>query len=399
MINQVTSQIDLRAKFDDLKQNKLTIKADNFKDRISEGRNLEIKVLIEDKSNEESLKLKANSFKDKISDTPKLELKALVSEKTSEEPVKVKANSFRDKLLFSETSSLKSSNIEVKQVSFDFTRDIQPVAKTPSYVQEKIDEAKQGIKKEISTAPPKKSGQVINLSGEKLLTLNESLTKVGKTNLLTNQGLKNIQEIIGKVTEGSPLSLNELNDLKKFSELVIENSDKLGVNKETFIELNKLVTGVQVATENLDIKKKEFTKNTEIVNQKLDKLVEVVSDPKLNLDSNFVEMLNLLRQRYKGIIASGNPALIAMFSTYIDKVIQTVDDVKTGKQTDPTIFRKLHVDYDKFVDNLFKYLSENKVPSKDEIREYMGELADSFIDMIKTDVLPNVQSNTEQNTG
>ncbi|MFN8578984.1 MAG: hypothetical protein U0354_19320 [Candidatus Sericytochromatia bacterium] len=398
MISQMINETDLRSKFNELNKSKLTIKANNFKERIADEKTLELKVLIEDKSNSEEIKLKANDFKERISDTKTLEIKTLVSDKSSELPTKLKADNFRDKLLFSESKNLKSSNIEVKQVKFDFTNEKDTNnEKTPDYIQVNIDKAKNDIKEDISTEKPKKTGQVINLSGEKLLSLTESLTAVEKASLLSKSGLKEIDQIIGKVVGGEPLNLSELNQLKKFSDLIIENSDKLGIKKEVFVELNKLITGVQVATEKYDIKKKEFMKNTEIVNQKLDSLVQIISDPSLKLDSNFVEMLQLLRQRYKGIIASGNPALIAMFSTYIDKVIKTVEDIKSGKQTDPTIFRKLHNDYDKFVDTLFKYLSENKVPSKDEIKQYMGELADSFIDMLNNDFLPDVKTDNKNN--
>lgn len=398
MISRIVNETDLKSKFDELNKSKLTVKASNFKERIYDERTLELKVLIEDKSNSEDIKLKANNFKERISDPKTLEIKSLVSEKSLETPTKLKADNFRDKLLFSSSTNLKSSNVDAKRVKFDFVEEKNDNEKTPDYIQNNINKAKEEIKQDISIETPKKTGQVINLSGDKLLSLTESLNKVEKASLLGSNNLKEIDEIIGKVVLGEPLSLTELNQLKKFSDMVIQNSDKLGIKKEVFVELNKLITGVQVASEKYNIKKKDFLKNAEIVNQKLDNLVQIISDPKLKLDSNFVEMLQLLRQRYKGIIASGNPALITMFSTYIDKVIQTVGDIKTGKQTDPTIFRKLHNDYDKFVDTLFKYLSENKVPSKDEIKQYMGELADSFIDMINNDILPNVKTNKDINT-
>lgn len=407
MVNISNQQDNLKAKFDSLRQSKITVKADTFKDKISDERELGIKVLFSDKTSEEDLKVKANVFRDKISDPTTLQLRTIISDKNSEDDIKVKADTFKNKIstfssdkvsINSKLTNIKTSKVDAANVSFKIFSDNKAIvqekqeAKTPDYVKDNFEKAKQEIKQDINTNDTKPLGQTVILDSQSLLSLNESLSGVEKLKLLSTLGLKEIDAIIGKVTEGKGLSLNELAKLKQFSELVIDNADKIGVDKTVFVNLNKLVTGVQVSTEKFQEKRAEFDKNAQVVNQKLDKLVEALSDPKLKLDSNFVEMLSIMRNRYKGILASSNPALIAMFSAYIDKVIQTVQDVKDGKQNDPSIFRKMHADYDKFVDNLLKSIGQNKVPSKEELRAYMGELADSFYDMVQTDILPSVKN-------
>lgn len=367
---------------------------------INDSLNRNIKDKIDNLTNN-SIKIKANLFKDKISDPRSLEIKSVINDQSMEPPVKVKANAFRDKILSftndkidvnQKFTNIKSSENDPSSLEFKMLRtnnsEVKDNSSTSDYVQNNINRVSKQIKTDIQSEK-QGIGQVITLSPENLLALSESLGNAEKLQLFTPEGLKKIDIIVGKVIEGNNLSLSDLAQLNKFSNIVLENADKLKVDKSVFQNLNSLINGVQKSSENLENKKAEFNQNAQILNQKLDSLVATLSDPKLKLDSNFVEMLNILRQRYKGIVSSNNPAMITMFSTYLDKVINTVEDIKTGKQNDPLIFRKLHTDYDKFVETLFKSISQNKFPPREELKAYMGELADSFSSMIKDQVRPN----------
>lgn len=366
---------------------------------INDSLNRNIKDKFDNLSNT-SIKIKANIFRDKISDPKSLEIKSVINDKSIETPIKVKADAFRDKILSftadnvavnAKLTNIKSSENDPSSLEFKMLRsnnsETKDISKADDYVQNNIDKVSKQIKTDIQSEK-QSIGQLITLSPENLLALTESLTNVEKLQLFTPEGFKKIDTIVGKIIEGNNLSLSDLAQLNKFSNIVLENSDKLGVDKKVFQNLNLLINGVQKSSENMENKKAEFDQNAQILNQKLDSLVATLSDPKLKLDSNFVEMLNILRQRYKGIISSNNPAMITMFSTYLDKVITNVEDIKTGKQNDPLIFRKLHTDYDKFVETLFKSISQNKFPPKEELKAYMGELADSFSVMIKDQVKP-----------
>ncbi len=259
------------------------------------------------------------------------------------------------------------------------------------YVKENITKVTRSLKSDVLAVTSSEVGVVLN--SVDIYALSDAVTNATKLSFLTPKGLENVNNLVDKVISGEKLSLIELSNLKSFSDLVISKAEKLGVNKEPFEKLTNLVIGVQKSSENVKIKTEEFNQNAQLVNQKLDDLVVAVSDLSLKLDSNFIEMLNILRQRYKGVVSSSNPAMINMFSVYIDKVMQTVQNVKSGKEKDPTIFRKLQVDYDKFTENLFTSLAQGKVPNASEMKSYMGESADSFAGMLKTYVVnPQINS-------
>ena len=399
MISNISSQ-DLKAKFENINQNKITVKADIFKNKIADGINTESNITVS-KGSIESSKTGNNSYQSKISGKTVSNIHSLINDKASEGNVKVKANVFKDKILaFSndnmaiDTRISKISKVNPNLISFttkkiDLPETLNPEIGSNDYIKNNLDKVTDKIKDDIKTGG---GTQGVSLPTADIYALNDAFNNVQKLQLYSTKGLEKVEDIIGKVIEGKTLSLSELADLKKFSDLTIANADKLGVNKATFEKLNSLITGVQKSSENLEVKTEEFNKNAELVNKKLDALVAAVSDPKLNLDSNFVEMLNILRQRYKGIISSANPAMINMFSAYMDKVMQTIQDVKDGKERDPGIFRKLQNDYDKFSENLFNAMGQGKLPPDAEIKAYMGELSESFIDMVKTHVMPSISS-------
>lgn len=225
---------------------------------------------------------------------------------------------------------------------------------------------------------------------ETMLLLTNAARKLEKSKAMSPENLNKINEIIDRIIEGKGDKLTnlELKQLKEFCIQVVENSEELGIAKADFQSLSTLIDGVMVARDAVRGKREDFLKQAEATEKKLENLVKIVSDPSLTIDSNFVEMLVTVKAKYASIQASGDPVAIAIYSAYLDKIMQTLENIKSGKQKDPGIFRKIQAEYENFSKNLFQKLGTNQLPTE-EIKTYLGEASGPVITMLQLEINDN----------
>ena len=371
-------------KSDYTSQGKITLKADTFRNKITDsGNNAENKISVDESPIEKPITIKNQN---KLLLKTSSNIKSLVNKKT-EVSVKIKANMFKDKISAFSTDNISINTQLTKESSLDpnlvsFKNKTPLLERINNQVRETHNVMTNLYKAPVEINDNKK---FTSSPSANIYALSEAFSNAQRLQLFSIKGLEKVKRIINRSIEGKILSFDELDHLKKFSDLVINNSDKLGINQDPFENLRSLTGKVQKSIEDAHLKTEGFNRNAQSIDQKLADLVNAASDPKLNLDSNFVKMLNIVSQRYKDIIFSADPDMINLFFVYIDKLIQTIQDIKLAKEKDPVIFRKLQTDYNNFSQNLFNILEQDKIYSEaGKFNLYMGELSEPFIDMLKT---------------
>jgi hypothetical protein len=264
-----------------------------------------------------------------------------------------------------------------------------PQVYTPSsYVTSQIENTKAQITdliKDKGKAATSYSSNALNV--ETALMLTDAVSTLEKHKLLSVENYNKMSDLVNKIVtgHGDKLSNDELKELQQFCNQVAANSKKLGLKGSDFNSLSTMIDGLLVARDAVKGKREEFLKQAEVSEKKLEDLVNIVSDPKLKIDANFVEMLNTVKSKYAAAKASGDPVAIAIYSAYLDKIMQTVEDIKSGKQKDPVIFRKIQNEYESFSKNLFQKLGSGQVPVQ-EIKLFLGDAAGPVISMLESEM-------------
>lgn len=133
--------------------------------------------------------IKANSFKDKVSNTDSLKLKTLLDDKKEESPIKVKAQSFIEQLTLSSASNFKSNDNEVNEFTFVDKKDHIDLRSV--YMQEEINsliEKAEELESQLSLEIDNpESSAIVQL----LVKFREIITKLDEElRVLKNKGLK-----------------------------------------------------------------------------------------------------------------------------------------------------------------------------------------------------------------
>ena len=173
-------------------------------------------------------------------------------------------------------------------------------------------EVKDLIKEGNEQVPANKGIKFIDPTKSELLyILADGTTALEKTKSFSEKDLNEVNNIFGKIIEGKKIHESELIKLRNVASFLLKNSDKLNLNKENFQKLYEYSDGLLVASKNVEQKTDEFKKQVEIVNQKLEKLTEAISDPNLKLNSNFIEMFKITGAKYNEVRNSNDTLSIA----------------------------------------------------------------------------------------
>ncbi len=382
----------------------------------------ELKTQLKDSGPPVNQKIKVVEFKDKVE--PKIELPGLEDESIEKlihenedlvNPIKIKADVFKDKVNqttdntlatednynFKNKSNANSSNSKLNINSFNFsvnksgkqtdnnqenyeTKDYSPAA----YVSLQFDNATAQIKDLISKNSLKNEQYSSNaFNNETMYFLSDAVKILEQYKAIAPTNLDKMTDIINMIVsgQGDKLSDADLKELKEFCLEAAESAEKMDLSKSDFQSIATLIDGVMVARENVKGKKEAFINQAEITGKKLLNLITVVSDPKLKIDSNFVEMLTIVKAKYAAILDSRDPVAIAIYSAYLDKIMQALEDIKSGKQKDPSIFRKIQTEYENFAKGLFHKLGNGQVPVE-ELKNFMGEAAGPVISMLEIEL-------------
>ncbi|MFN4149549.1 MAG: hypothetical protein ACK4IX_01285, partial [Candidatus Sericytochromatia bacterium] len=150
-----------------------------------------------------------------------------------------------------------------------------------------------------------------------------------------------------------------------------------------FDKLPIIIDGVTKARQNVVEKKEQFNSQANAIDAKMDSFLALCKDPNMNLDSNFVSMAQNLSQKYKAIKDSGNEVSIAMFSAYLDKVFTTMQDIKSGKETNSGVFINLQNEYEKSVNQTFMSMARGQKPSLASKGSFFGNFTPMILKAIE----------------
>jgi hypothetical protein len=343
-------------------QNDIKVKSDSFINTIEKSEDKNQKkdsVALKDKNINKVSKLETNSFN-------------FVKEIVTNIPSNASVNNNQVTI---NNGVAKISTINVKATSFINKLEKQEQKNNqPNYVQVNIDKAIKGLE-DIKTNKNNSTLNSNEIPLDFIYSISDALTKLEGAKTLSKESLNEINSILGKVTTQERLNDNELKKLKEFSINVSQNADKLGLDPSQFDKLSLIIDGVAKARQNVVEKREQFNVKANALDTKMEAFLALCKDPNMNLDSNFVSMAQNLAQKYKSIKDSGNEVSIAMFSAYLDKVFTTMQDIKSGKETNSGVFINLQNDYEKSVSQTFMSMAKGQKPSLTSKGGFFGNFA------------------------
>ncbi len=163
---------------------------------------------------------------------------------------------------------------------------------------------------------------------------------------------KNINVIVQKVNSGEKLSQIDLNFLKSFlsdASTYLTQANKLAPSEikslsrtlssvsklvDNISGFNKLEANLKISLNDVNQKRIEFYSSAERVERSVDKLNEEltkITDPELK--EGVVKVLTSLNDQYKNILREGNEVKIILFSSFMEKMADTITEINMGEGT------------------------------------------------------------------
>ncbi|MFN8673705.1 MAG: hypothetical protein U0457_16715 [Candidatus Sericytochromatia bacterium] len=302
---------------------------------------------------------------------------------------KVKADKFTSKILEIDDNKVVSKTIAPNFNFLDAKNKENSSAESKednNYIIKSLGTAKERLENIVSNNTKNTENTVNQLGLEHLYIVSDAITLVENKKLFSDPKLKELNELLGKITEGKALTKAELNTLNSFATFMLNKSDSLGLDKAGFQKIINLTNGILKAQEKIAEKTKDFMQKTEQLDNRLKNLLSIVSDPKMKLSPYFTQMLQDLASKYEKIKNSGNPISIELYSVYLDNIFKAMESV--GSSNEPSkgiIFEKIQKDYERMVDKLFQGLGKGEIPEQ-ELKLYLGDKAESLISLIKSKI-------------
>lgn len=277
--------------------------------------------------------------------------------------------------------SVKMETINVKATSFINQLEKQFANTSGSnYVQENLNKYTSELKDVLNGIKSERSEEI---PIDFIYSLSDVLSQLEKSTSFSKENLNQINSILDKITTQEKLTGEELLKLKDFSSYIVKNSQNIGIDPKEFEKLGSLIDGVSKAREIVNQKRDEFNVKVDALEQKMQLFLSLCKDPSMKVDSNFVAMVQTVTDKYKGIKSSGNEVSVAMFSTYMDKLFSTMEDIKSGKETNPLAFASLQREYQNSVNQVLIEMSKGQKPISIQSNGFWGKMAKDVYVMIE----------------
>lgn len=277
--------------------------------------------------------------------------------------------------------SIKMETINVKATSFINQLERQFANTSGSnYVQENLNKYTSELKDVLNGIKSERSEEIPT---DFIYSLSDVLSQLEKSTSFSKDNLNQINSILDKITTQEKLTGNELVKLKDFSSYIVQNAQTIGIDPKEFEKLGSLIDGVSKAREVVNQKRDEFNVKVDALEQKMEQFLSICKDPSMKVDSNFVAMVQAVTDKYKGIKSSGNEVSVAMFSTYMDKLFSTMEDIKSGKETNPLAFANLQREYQTSVNQALIEMSKGQKPTSIQSNGFWGKMAKDVYVMIE----------------